>query len=191
MKPVNSFSELQKETINLKKSYLLLYKKDAETGECAFANITSAAAKIKNVNLFVADVNVVRDIHSQYGITSAPALLELQNGKLKNIIKGCNSSAFYKAVFEESVFVTKSNNEKIQKRVTVYSTPTCSWCNTLKSYLNEHRIKYTDIDVSRDQKAAEAMVKRSGQQGVPQTDINGEMIVGFNRERINQLLGIY
>jgi glutaredoxin len=46
------------------------------------------------------------------------------------------------------------------------------------------------VDVSKDQKAAEEMVRRSGQQGVPQTDINGEMIVGFDRNRINTLLGI-
>jgi len=49
---------------------------------------------------------------------------------------------------------------------------------------------YTDIDVSRDQRAAEALVKCSGQTGVPQTDINGEIIVGVNKVRINQLLGI-
>ncbi|MBU2554283.1 MAG: NrdH-redoxin, partial [Bacteroidetes bacterium] len=71
-----------------------------------------------------------------------------------------------------------------------YSTPSCSWCNTLKTHLKKNGIRFTDIDVSRDQKAAEAMVHRSGQQGVPQTDINGEMIVGFDKARINTLLGI-
>ena len=76
------------------------------------------------------------------------------------------------------------------KNVTVYSTPTCSWCTTLKTYLRNQRIPFSEIDVSRDQNAAEEMVRRSGQQGVPQTDIEGEMIVGFDKARINELLGI-
>ncbi|MEZ4999996.1 MAG: glutaredoxin domain-containing protein [Bacteroidales bacterium] len=77
-----------------------------------------------------------------------------------------------------------------QKRVTVYSTPTCSWCNTLKTYLKDNHIIFRDIDVSTDQKAAAEMVRRSGQQGVPQTDINGTMIVGFDRARIDRMLEI-
>jgi glutaredoxin len=51
-------------------------------------------------------------------------------------------------------------------------------------------VRYSDIDVSRDQKIAEDLVKRSGQQGVPQTDINGQIIVGFDQKRIDTLLGL-
>ncbi|NOR87359.1 MAG: NrdH-redoxin [Bacteroidales bacterium] len=79
---------------------------------------------------------------------------------------------------------------KAQKRVTVYSTPSCSWCTTLKKHLDHHGIKYRDIDISKDSKVAEEMTKRSGQQGVPQTDISGQMIVGFDKNKINSLLGI-
>jgi glutaredoxin-like YruB-family protein len=94
-------------------------------------------------------------------------------------------------LFEDNLFrAEKKDGEKPAKRVTVYSTPTCSWCNTLKTYLKLHNVLFNDIDLSRDQKAAEALVKRSGQTGVPQTDINGEIVVGFNKARINQLLGI-
>jgi glutaredoxin-like YruB-family protein len=84
----------------------------------------------------------------------------------------------------------QSADEKPAKNVTVFTTPTCSWCTTLKRHLDAHQIRYREVDVSKDQKAAEAMVRRSGQQGVPQTDINGQMIVGFDRERINRLLDI-
>jgi len=72
----------------------------------------------------------------------------------------------------------------------VYSTPSCSWCNTLKAYLKQNNIAFIEIDVSRDQKAADELVKRSGQMGVPQTDINGEIIVGFDKPRISRLLGL-
>ncbi len=57
------------------------------------------------------------------------------------------------------------------KRVTVYSTPTCSWFNTLKAYFKLHNIVFTDIDVLHDQKAADALIKRSVQMDVPQTDL--------------------
>ena len=76
----------------------------------------------------------------------------------------------------------------VQKRVTVYSTPACSWCNTLKSFLKERKVQFRDIDVSLDQKAAEQMVNKSGQQGVPQTEIDGQIIVGFDKKRIDSLL---
>ncbi len=81
-------------------------------------------------------------------------------------------------------------DQKIQPKVVVFSTPTCSFCNLAKSYFREKGIKFTDIDVSRDQAAARDMVRRSGQMGVPVIDIGGKIIVGFNRPQINTLLGI-
>jgi glutaredoxin len=59
-----------------------------------------------------------------------------------------------------------------------------------KSYFREKGVKFTDIDVSRDQAAARDMVRRSGQMGVPVIDIGGRIVVGFNRPQINSLLGI-
>jgi glutaredoxin 3 len=79
---------------------------------------------------------------------------------------------------------------KVQPKVVVFSTPTCSYCNMAKIYLREKGIKFTDIDVSRDQTAARDMVRRSGQMGVPVIDIGGKIVVGFNRPQVNALLGI-
>jgi glutaredoxin-like YruB-family protein len=81
-------------------------------------------------------------------------------------------------------------DEKIQPKVVVFSTPTCSYCNMAKSYFREKGITFTDIDVSRDQAAARDMVRRSGQMGVPVIDIGGKIVVGFNRPQVNMLLGI-
>ena len=81
-------------------------------------------------------------------------------------------------------------DQKIQPKVVVFSTPTCSFCNLAKSYFREKGVKFTDIDVSRDQAAAHDMVRRSGQMGVPVIDIGGKIVVGFNRPQINTLLGI-
>ncbi len=74
--------------------------------------------------------------------------------------------------------------------VTIYSTPTCVYCKTLKEYLTEKNIKYQDIDVSKDEKELEKMVKISGQMGVPVIVIEGEVIVGFDRRKVDELLKI-
>ena len=81
-------------------------------------------------------------------------------------------------------------DQKNQPKVVVFSPPTCSFCNMAKSYFREKGVKFTDIDVSRDQAAARDMVRRSGQMGVPVIDIGGKVVVGFNRPQINSLLGI-
>jgi glutaredoxin-like YruB-family protein len=188
---VNSYADFVSGLKGKDKAYLLLYKKGSEKSDCAFSNIQSASEKVKNVTIFHADVTYVLDIHERFDITTVPALLEFRNGEFVNTIKGCNDASQYKALFNDTVFrAERKDGEKPAKRVIVYSTPTCSWCNTLKTYLKLHNVLFIDIDLSRDQRAAEALVKRSGQMGVPQTDINGEIIVGFNKARINQLLGI-
>lgn len=188
---VNSYFDLTSIIKDKEKAYLLLFKQGSEKSDCAFQNISAGAKNMTGLNLFFADVNKVRDIHTRYNVTTVPVLLEFEKGNFKNLIKGCNDAKHYKALFENAIYLAGiKNDEKPQKRVTVYSTPTCSWCNTLKSYLKLHKVRYANIDVSRDQRAADELVKRSGQMGVPQTDINGELIVGFNKARINELLNI-
>ena len=76
------------------------------------------------------------------------------------------------------------------KKVIVFTTPTCSHCNSAKRYLREKGIKFKEIDVSRNQKAAQDMVRKTGQQGVPQLWINNRPVVGFDRSKINRLLGL-
>ena len=78
----------------------------------------------------------------------------------------------------------------MDKNVKVYSTPTCPWCIRTKQFLKDHNISFEDIDVSSNQQAAEEMVQRSGQMGVPVVDINGQIIVGFDKEKINTALGL-
>lgn len=79
---------------------------------------------------------------------------------------------------------------KDQPRVIVFSTPTCTYCNMAKKYFREKGVRFKDVDVSRDAAAARDMVRRSGQQGVPVIDIGGKIIVGFDRPKIDRLLGL-
>ena len=76
------------------------------------------------------------------------------------------------------------------KNVKVYSTPTCPYCIRLKQFLKESNVVFEDIDVSVDRAAADEIVDRTGQMGVPVIDIEGELIVGFDRERVKQALGL-
>ncbi|HII71387.1 TPA: NrdH-redoxin [Candidatus Woesearchaeota archaeon] len=69
-------------------------------------------------------------------------------------------------------------------KIKVYSTQTCPFCFKLKDFLKEKGVEYEDIDVSADDAAAQEMIKKSGQMGVPQIEINGRIIVGFDKEAI-------
>lgn len=75
-------------------------------------------------------------------------------------------------------------------KVKVYSTPTCPWCIKAKEFLKEHKIEFEEFDVSSDEKAKNELIEKSGQMGVPVLDINGEMIVGFDVEKIKSALKI-
>lgn len=73
-------------------------------------------------------------------------------------------------------------------KIIVYSTETCPYCDMVKEFLREKKVKFEDIDVSRDRKATQEMIEKSGQTGVPVTDINGKIIIGFNKEAIEKEL---
>lgn len=75
-------------------------------------------------------------------------------------------------------------------RVIVFTTPTCSWCRRVKSYLRERKVPFREVDVSRDATAARDLQRRTGQTGVPVIEINGKTIVGFDRPAIDRLLGL-
>ncbi|HOW09002.1 MAG TPA: thioredoxin family protein [Bacteroidales bacterium] len=189
MESVLSYIEFISKISDAEKSFLLLYREGSEQSSCAFRNVTKAAGETEKAKFFSADVNVVRDIHKLYGVESVPSLLVFADGRLTNIIKGCHESSYYKALTHNNLCRSEeATGKKSAKNVTVYSTPACSWCNTLKAWLRKNNIQFTDVDVSRDQNAAEALVRRSGQQGVPQTDINGQIVVGFNQSRLKELL---
>jgi len=191
MEQVTSHSNFLQKAEKRDKSFLLLFKSGSEQSLCAFQNMENALQSQTETPVFVADVSIVKDIHAIYGITTVPSLLIFEGSTFISVIKGCQESNYYKALTENAIFQAKAKAEgKVMKRVTVYSTPTCSWCNTLKTLLRKNNIPYSDIDVSRDERAAQDLMRRSGQQGVPQTDINGQMVIGFNQQRLKELLEI-
>jgi glutaredoxin-like YruB-family protein len=75
-------------------------------------------------------------------------------------------------------------------RVLVYTGPGCSWCTRVKAYLRQRNVSFTEIDVSLEPAQAQALVRKTGQTGVPQLDIDGRYVVGFDKARIDALLGL-
>ena len=75
-------------------------------------------------------------------------------------------------------------------KVTIYTTPTCVYCKMTKAFFKENNVQYEEKDVSADRAAADEMIKKSGQMGVPDIDIDGQMLVGFDKEGLSRLLNI-
>ncbi|MBN1522100.1 MAG: glutathione S-transferase N-terminal domain-containing protein [Candidatus Aureabacteria bacterium] len=78
----------------------------------------------------------------------------------------------------------------MSKTVMVYSTPTCPYCIRAKQFLKDNNISFEDINVAVDHEKAQEMVNKSRQMGVPVLDIGGEIIVGFDKNRIKNALGV-
>ena len=76
------------------------------------------------------------------------------------------------------------------KTVTIYSTPSCHFCHMAKEYFKENNIAYTEHDVAGDVEKRKEMVEKSGQMGVPVIQIGDELVVGFNKPKIVELLGL-
>ena len=78
----------------------------------------------------------------------------------------------------------------MSKSVKVYSTSSCPYCHRAKDFLKENNVQFEDIDVGADPDAGKEMIDKSGQMGVPVIDIDGQIIVGFDKEPIKKALGI-
>ncbi|MFA6446759.1 MAG: glutaredoxin domain-containing protein [Patescibacteria group bacterium] len=72
--------------------------------------------------------------------------------------------------------------------ILLYTTPTCPYCKLVKDFLKDKGATFTEVDVANDPEAANEMVKKSGQMGVPVLELDGQVIVGWNQEAINELL---
>ena len=78
----------------------------------------------------------------------------------------------------------------MDKTIIIYSTPTCHFCHMVKDYLTEKGIAFTDHNVAVDIEKRQEMMQRSGQMGVPVIFIGDDMVIGFNKDKIDVLLGI-
>ena len=81
-------------------------------------------------------------------------------------------------------------NKKMAKKIIIYSTPACPYCLMAKEYFKKNNINYEEFDVSVDEKSAKEMIEKSHQLGVPVIDIDGSIIIGFDKAAIDKALGL-
>lgn len=75
-------------------------------------------------------------------------------------------------------------------KVIIYTTPTCVYCKATKEFFKENNVQYEEKDVAKDMEAQQEMLKKSGMLAVPVIDVNGEVVIGFDKEKLSELLGI-
>lgn len=189
MQPVTSLNQLTQKFVGRDKTYLLVYKPGVAVSDCAFNALKAAHGKHDNLNVLYVNAPEYPEVHRHYGVTSAPSLLIFEKDSLKDIVKGCHEESYFTQLFGSAITNVSATGQPF-KSVTVYSTPSCPWCTTLKNFLRKNGVQFTDIDVSRDQDAARRMVSATGQQGVPQANIGGEWVVGFDQLKIKRLLNL-
>jgi len=76
------------------------------------------------------------------------------------------------------------------KKIRLFTTPTCPYCYTLMEFLKENNIEFEEIDVSQNEKAREEMIKKSGRLETPIVEIDGQIVVGFDKQKISEILKI-
>ncbi|MEZ4222370.1 MAG: thioredoxin family protein [Polyangiaceae bacterium] len=141
--------------------------------------------------IFVVDVGIVKGLHKRFGVASVPTVVRIKGDSVLGKVSGAETPEGYALALSSSAAPTKvPGADKREHRVRVYVTDSCPWCTRVKSYLRQHHVSFSEVNVQHDESAAREMVRRSGQQGVPQVDIDGRMIVGFDKPRIDSLLGL-
>lgn len=130
---------------------------------------------------------------ARFHISSIPTVAVFRDGKLVNTLVGVRPERIYAQALDTALkpaakSAGASAGESKKHQVVVFSTPTCPWCSRLKAYLRQNNVAFKDVDVSRDAGAAREMVSKSGQMGVPQAWIDGQVVVGFDRARVDSLL---
>ena len=86
--------------------------------------------------------------------------------------------------------MAKSSGKAASKKVKIYTTSTCPWCMKTKEFLKANNVNYDEVNVGEDEKARNDMFEKSGQFGVPVTDVNGTIIVGYDKEALKKALSI-
>jgi glutaredoxin-like YruB-family protein len=75
-------------------------------------------------------------------------------------------------------------------QVTLYTTPTCTYCKVAKRYFEEHDVEYEEYDISQDMEKAQRVVEMTRQTAVPVIEVDGEFIIGFDKRKLASALGI-
>ena len=167
---------------------VMFYGDFSSAAKRALAEIEQFSKENEKVPVCVVDVMKVKNIHKQLGVEKVPTVVALKEGKIARKIEGVESSRFYAQIILGAHPERAKISSKKEHRIIVYTGQGCPACSAVKSYLRSRQVNFREIDVSSNQREAERLVRRSGQMAVPQIDIDGRLIVGFDRGKIDALL---
>lgn len=156
----------------------------------ARGSLEQALASNPQAKAYSIDARNVRNLAGRFQVTAVPTVLRVRGNETLDRLVGPQSPATYAALLQPKLRRQDQDPKAkpAQPSVKVYVTNSCPWCRRLESYLDQRGVRYTKVNVQNDPAAARAMVQKSGQQGVPQAEIGGTMVVGFDKARIDQLL---
>ncbi len=174
---------------NDNKILVLFYTEQSEKSLKSLDALKKLDSSSEDAQIYTIDAKSVTSIHPEYNITSVPTVLVFRNGEPAEIIEGVQTEGFYRRILEKFEISNSQGNGQ-NHRVTVYTTQTCPYCDSVKRYLESKNVSYSEIDVSADQAAAQELVQRTGQQGVPQTEIDGKFVIGYNTNELDRLLNL-
>jgi len=169
---------------------LLFHGSFSTASQRALAELEQFSSEDTHIPVYVLDVEKVKGAHKNFDIKSVPTVVALKSGEVAHRLEGVESAQFYARLFSGARASSYKTADKAapSHRVIVYSGPGCPACGAAKAYLRRQGINFRDIDIARDQHAAQSVVKRSGQMAVPQIDIDGRLIVGFDKTKIDRML---
>ena len=164
----------------------------SEASNAALPEFTAYAAETPDTVLAV-NVAKVRGLHKRYGVASVPTVIRMKGDEIKQMVVGPQRTDYYRRALTDSHFAPTEGDgtQKPSHNVTVYVSPHCVWCTRVKAHLRKHRVHFREVDVSTDPTAARRLQAKTGQTGVPQLDIDGKYIVGFDKSRIDTLLDLH
>ncbi|MBD3274484.1 MAG: glutaredoxin [Candidatus Marinimicrobia bacterium] len=171
------------------KILVLFYTESSDKSLQSLQALKNLDAKKEDAVIYTVDAKSVSDIHPEYDISSVPTVVVFRNGEATEIITGVQTEGFYKRLLQKFE-VSGSNGNGQSQRVTVYTTQTCPYCDSVKRYLSSKNVSYSEIDISADEAAAQELVQRTGQQGVPQTEIDGKFVIGYDTNELDRLLNL-
>ena len=161
------------------------------TARAAQPAFEAFCSKHPDLPALLVDVGKVKGLHKRFGVSQVPTAVLLKDGKTAKALVGPQTADLYDRAFVAPQQLARKDGDKPrQKNVVVYVSDTCSWCTRVKAYLRKRGVRFKEINVSRDPSQAQALRNKTGQTGVPQLDIEGQYVVGFDKQKIDTILGL-
>lgn len=158
----------------------------------AQSDFEAFAAKA-DVPVLLVDVGEVKGAHQRFGVDSVPSAVTVDGERVIRRTAGAHSAdGWAEALLPHDAVASAATKAEAPRRPqpVVYTTPSCVWCTRVKSWLTENGVAFREVNIAADDAAAARLVARSGQQGVPQIEVGADIVVGFDKPRLAQLLGV-